>query len=321
MRGLVVLVLSLVATLAQAQQQTVWRMQTEYPASAMPGEGIARFAEAVARRSGDRLRIEPSYDAKLGIKSAEMPKAIREGAVEAGDAFGGALGGIDPVFSLSSLPFVTPSITDAKRLAARARPLYERAFAAQGQRLLYTTPWPPSGLWLKAPVTSVASLRALSVRTYDPTSTSVLERAGAKAFNISFADAQARVKDGSVNAVLSSGDGGAGRKLWEQLPHFAEINYAVPLSFATVSLKAYEALDPAARKAVDDAAAETEARQWEAIATRLDANYRRMRENGVTIQTEIDPAIMSALREAAAGAVAAWREKAGPSVAGVLEGR
>ena len=113
---------------ASAQAQTVWRMPTEYPANAMPGEGIATFAASVAKRADGRLAIEPVYDAKL--KSADVPKALAEGKAEAGDAFGGSLGGLDPVFALSSLPFVIGSIEDAKRLALAARPAYEQAFAA-----------------------------------------------------------------------------------------------------------------------------------------------------------------------------------------------
>lgn len=304
---------------ADARPTAVWRMPTEYPATAMPGEGISVFAAALATKSGGRLTVEPSFDAKLGIRSAGMAKAIREGAVEAGDAFGGALAGLDPVFGLSSLPFVSPSLEEARRLADLARPLYEQAFARQGLKLLYVTPWPPSGLWTKEPLVSVERLRSLAVRTYDATSTAVLSRAGARAFNISFADAEARLKDGSINAVLSSGDGGAGRRLWERLPHFAAVNYAVPLSFAAANLAAYEALDPDLRRAVDEAARETEARQWAAIETRLAENYTRMRANGVAILTAIDPAVASALREAAGEAVAEWRRAAGPEAERVLD--
>jgi len=47
---------------------------------------------------------------------------------------------------------------------------------------------------------------------------------------------------GEIDAVLSSGDGGAGRKLWDHLPHFSEINYAIPLSFTTVNLDKWKAL-------------------------------------------------------------------------------
>ncbi len=66
-------------------------------------------------------------------------------------------------------------------------------------------------------------LRVLSVRAYDETSAEVMRAAGAKAQILSFADAMPRLKDGSVNAALSSGDGGAGRRLWGYLPNFTAI--------------------------------------------------------------------------------------------------
>ena len=58
----------------------------------------------------------------------------------------------------------------------------------------------------------------------------------------SFADVLPRIVDGSIEAVLSSGDGGAGRKLWDYLPYFTEIGYAMPLSFGKLSQPLYDGL-------------------------------------------------------------------------------
>ena len=60
---------------------------------------------------------------------------------------GGTLGEEDPVFLLSSLPFVTPTMEDARALYEHAQPLYEQLFAERKQKLLYAVPWPPSGIW------------------------------------------------------------------------------------------------------------------------------------------------------------------------------
>jgi hypothetical protein len=43
---------------------------------------------------------------------------------------------------------------------------------------------------------------------------------------------------GELDAVLSSGDAGAGAELWAILPHFTEVNHAMPLSIATIDLAA-----------------------------------------------------------------------------------
>src|SRR5476651_1232598 len=82
-----------------------WTMATEYPASTVSGEGIAFFATRVVEESQGHLTVMPSYDAALGLKSAEIVAAIRDKKLDAGCAFGGALGKIDPLFLLSSLPF------------------------------------------------------------------------------------------------------------------------------------------------------------------------------------------------------------------------
>ena len=67
MRLVWTLCLMLLATPTAAQN--AWEMPTEYPASAIPGEGLATFARLVNEKSGDRLVIRPSYDAAKGVKS------------------------------------------------------------------------------------------------------------------------------------------------------------------------------------------------------------------------------------------------------------
>ncbi len=296
----------------------VWRMPTEYPASTMPGEGLATFVRLVAERSDGRLAVQPSYDAAAGLRSGAMIGAVADGTVEAADAFTGPLAAVDPLFGLSSLPFLATSVAQARRLADIARPAYARALAAQGQRLLYVTPWAPSGIWSRHALARLDDLRGLRIRTYDSTSTAVLAGAGAQPVNLSQADAIPQVKAGTVDAMLSSGDGGVGRRLWEQLPHFTAVQYAMPISIAVVSARAYDALPAALRETVDAAAAETEARQWTAIRTRLDENVARMRRNGVVIADPPAPAIAEALARAGEAARAEWVRRTGPEGARIL---
>jgi len=124
---------------------------------------------------------------------------------------------------------------------------------------------------------------------------------------------------GSINAVLSSGDGGAGRKLWEYLPCFSEITYSLPLSIASVNQAAYDGLSPETRAAVDAASRQTESELWLALSTRLEENYQRMRQNGVAIDSNPEPSIVAALRTGAAAAQRAWCTRSGPVCAEILD--
>jgi TRAP-type C4-dicarboxylate transport system substrate-binding protein len=295
-----------------AHAQAVWDMPTEYPQTAMPGLGLTTFAKHVAESSAGKLQIKPSFDAAGGIKSAGMLAAIAEGKVQAGDAFAGALEAEDAIFALPSLPFLVTSIADAKRLADLARPHLAAALQKKGQRLLYLTPWPPTGIWSKTPLKTPGDLADLSIRTYDKVSSEVFAGIGAKAAWMNFADAMPKLADGSINAVLSSGDGGAGRKLWDYLPFFTAITYSLPLSIASLNQTVYDGLSPDLRAVVDAAGRQTEAELWLALSTRLQENYQRMRENKVTIDDTPAPAVIAALQSAAVVAQRAWCTRSGP---------
>ncbi len=309
-RVLCVLLLVVAPVWAQPRE---WTLATEYPATSMVGEGLQHFAETIGRTSGGRIAAKPSFDAALGVKSAGMPAAVASGKITVGDAFGGGLGALHPVFLLPSLPFLATSTDEARRLYDAARPTYEQVFADKGQKLLYATPWPASGIWAKKPIVQPDDIRGLAIRVYDATGIGVLRAVGAAPENLSFADTMPRLKEGSVAAVLSSGDGGAGRRLWEYLPHFSEIAYAVPLSFTTINLDTWNSLPPDLQRAVSEAAASTEERQWRTVRTRLDENYARMRANGVTITTTISPALRKSFADAARNAVEAWQNSVGPT--------
>jgi TRAP-type C4-dicarboxylate transport system substrate-binding protein len=312
--------LALGATRPARAQTAAWTMATEYPASTVSGEGIAFFARLLATESSGQITITPSYDAALGLKSAEIVAAVRDGHLAAGCAFGGALGGVDPLFLLSSLPFETTREEEARRLLEKARALYAGAFSKQNQRLLYATPWPASGLWARKRIATPADLAGLKLRVYDATGVAVFAAAGAQPVNLSFADTMPRLLDGSIEAVLSSGDGGAGRKLWEHLPYFSEISYALPLSFATLATAKYAPLPIDQKAGIDGAAAATQAGQWTRLDKRVEENRDRLRANHVTITplSEVDPALIAALKSAASSAVAAWKHTTGPEAAALL---
>jgi TRAP-type C4-dicarboxylate transport system substrate-binding protein len=319
LRAAPVLLAAAMLLAVSAQAATTLEMATEYPATSMPGLGLSTFAEQVREKSDGSVIVQTSYDAAKGYKSADMVDAVQSRKIDAGDAFAGGLANKYPIFGISSLPFLADSLDKARALRDASRPAYERFLAAHGQKLLYTTPWPPSGIWSKSPIKTVADLKALSIRTYDDVSQTTMTRAGAKALNISFADAMPRIAAGDVNAVLSSGDGGAGRKLWQYLPYFTEVNYAMPLSVATMNLQAYESLDAAGRRAIDQAAAATEAAQWKRMEGRLEENRANMKQNGVIIESAVPPEVQQVLKTASENALSEWLARTGADGKAILD--
>ena len=312
-------VASIAQSVAPAAAQTTLELINEYPATSITGEADTAFAEAVKRKTDGKVVIRLVPNAETKLRTSEQLKAVTEGKFAMATSFGGALGADSPVFLMSSLPFITPTVRDQRALYEASKTQYEQLFAERGQKLLYAVPWPASGIWSAAPLTSADTLKALKIRTYDKTSTEVLARVAASATLISFNDLNAKLESGELNAVLSSGDGGAGRGLWKYLRHFSAVSYAAPLSFTSISLDAWGKLDDAARAAFEEAAREVYERQWTALDTRVAQNYARMRENGVTIDENPPAAVMDALRDAGAGVVVQWLASTTPAVRNAIE--
>jgi TRAP-type C4-dicarboxylate transport system substrate-binding protein len=297
---------SLSAFARPAAAQVSLDLINEYPANSITGEADLFFADAVKRKTDGRVIIHPIAGGKSGLRTRDQLKAVTDGKFAMATSFGGALGEESPLFLLSSLPFVAPTDAESRKLYEVAHPLYERLFAERQQKLLYVVPWPPSGIWSATPLTGTDVLKSLKIRTYDKTSTEVLAKVASSATLVSFNDLTAKLEAGEINAVLSSGDGGAGRQLWKYLRHFSAVGYAAPLSFGAISMQAWSSLDDAAHGALEEAGRETSAHQWAALASRLDTNYARMRENGVTIDDHPPADVMAALRGAARETVAQW---------------
>jgi TRAP-type C4-dicarboxylate transport system substrate-binding protein len=317
-RAILVLAL-LVLSAAPAMAQVNWRMTTEYPENNISGIGLTTFADRVAARTNGFVTVTNAFDNQLKISSGEMPRAAMDGRIAGGDAFAGALSGLDPVLGLSTLPFLVQSVDIAHAVNARARPLYEQALAAHGLKLLYLTIWPATGLWSDRLLSGADDLPKLNLRAYDANSSEVMKAAGANAQFLPMDKALAGLREHQLNAFLTSGDGGAGRKLWDLLPYFTAINYAMPVSIAFVRTEAFAALPEPMQREVLAAAAETEQSQLALLAHRTTENYARMRDNGVKIAEPAPASLVTALRTAATGTIIAWEAQAGADAAAIVE--
>ncbi|MBV6305620.1 TRAP transporter substrate-binding protein [Candidimonas humi] len=293
---------------AQAQQTTL-QLINEYPSTSITAAADLQFAAAVGKQSKGRIEIETLQEKNDPYKGVAQVTAVTEGKTQMGTLFGGILGGKDSLFLLSSLPFAARDFKQAKALYTCAEPALQEHVKALGAHLLYVTPWPPSGIWSVRPLKSVDDVKALKIRTYDATSKSVFERLGAQSVALPYSALAAKLAAGDVNAVLTSGDGGAGRKLWDHLPNFTAVSYSIPLSYTIINAEAWNKLGKDDQAILTSAAQQVAAASWAGVEQRIAANYARMREHKMTLDTTPPEAIMAALKQAGADETKAWLEK------------
>ncbi len=300
-------------------QSVSWDMANEYNATSIHAEGDVVFAETLAELTGGEIAVTHHFGGSIGFKSQDQFDAVADGALPIADTYVGPLGGIDPMFLLPSLPFLAKTPAEARRLFEIAKDDYDAVFEGANQKLLYASPWPPSGIWASRPVDSVEALANLKIRTYDANGTITLAAAGAAPIQLSWADVVPQLSAGGIEAVLTSAEGGVNAKFWEHVSHFTEVNYAMPLNMVHINNDTWSDLSDAQREAVLAAAEAAENYVWRAVEGRVAENYAEMQENGMTIVTGVEASYLDALNAAGEEARADWLEKTGDRGAAILE--
>ena len=300
-------------------QEISWDLANEYGRSSIVGVGDEAFIKAVDELSGGSIKITAHYDGSIGYKSVDQFDAVGDGAIQIADTVMGAVAGIEPIFLLSSLPFIAGSAADAKLLFEVARPEYEAVLEKHNQVLLWATPWPPSGIWANGPVTSREELAELKIRAWDPSGVQTMSNAGANAVQISWADTVPQLASGAINAVLTSADGGVSVKFWEFLTNFTAVNYSMGLNMTHMNKDVFDNLTDEQQQIMLDAARIASNAAWAELGKRVEKNYEDMRANNVTITESVSPEFRAALVEAGEAVYMNWLEKTGETGQALLD--
>lgn len=311
---------ALAALISTATAQTYsWDLANEYGEATIMGQADKVFIEAVQEASGGDMKITGHYGGSIGYKSVDQFDAVGDGALDMADTVATSLSGIEPLFLLSSLPFIAGTNADAKLLWEVARPHYEAVFEKHNQVLLWATPWPPSGIWANKPITSQADMADLRIRGWDASGVKTLSNAGSTAIQISWADTVPQLAAGSINSVLTSADGGASSKFWEFLNHFTAVNYSMALNMTHMNKDIYDALTPEQQKIIRDAADKASEAAWADLENRVAQNFKDMGDNGVTIVTDVPAEFLEFLKVAGQDVYDDWLKSVGPDGQTILD--
>lgn len=291
---------------------------SEYGTNSINTKADVFYRDRVAELSEGRLKIHLHPGAALGYRERDHFQVVGRGAAPIATTVSGTLAGFDPLFLLSSLPFLARDFDDAQLLLDIAMPHYKAFFEQHNQILLHAGWVDPSGIWAAKPMTSLTDLQQLKIRTYDATGTRLLQQVGAAPLVISWADLVPQLATGGVSAVLTGADGGASIRLWDYTKVFTQINYAMPLTFVHMNRDAYLALPEDLRAVLQQAAQDTQAWRKHQIAANLQAKYQQLRDNGMQVIEAPAPALAEALGQANQPVVRAWESQVGERASDIL---
>jgi TRAP-type C4-dicarboxylate transport system substrate-binding protein len=299
-----------------ASAQTKWDMPTPYPDGNFHTKNVIQFAADVDKATNGSLKIAVHSAGSL-IKHAEIKRSVRQGTAPIGEILESLASNEAAVYGLDSVPFLTTGYDSAKKLYAAQRPFLEKQLASEGLMLLYSTPWPPQGLYAKREIKSVDDLKGLKFRTYNAMIGRIAALAGAVPTQIEVPDLPTAFATGRVDVMITSASTGVDTKAQDYLTHYIDTQAWQPRNIVFVNKDAFGKLTPAEQKAVTDAAKVAEERGWKASIEEMTIKTKALKDAGIIVLPP-SPALKAGLGKIGAAITAEWEKSAGADGAAML---
>lgn len=314
------LALSVAATLSysvSSQAAEQWDMALAYPASSYQTQMAESFAREVGEKTAGQLAIATHPNGSL-FGGGEIFSAVRRGLAPIGERIISALGNEDPLFEVDALPFVASSFDASWKLYQASKPRLEEVLDKKGLKLLYCIPWPPQGLYMKKPISSIDDMKGVRFRTYNPMTNKLAAMMGAAPTQVEVAEVAQAFATGVADSMLSSAATGIDTKLWEYVGYWYDVKAWLPKNMVFVNKKVWDKLPADTQATVLQAAADTEKAGWDK-ARQLTAQYQQeLQTNGMQVVAP-SPELEQGFEHIGKELLDDWLKRSGPEGQAVID--
>ena len=294
---------------AAAVAQTKWDLPAAYPATNYHTENLVQFANDVEKATGGKLKITVHPNASL-FKANEIKRAVQGGQAQIGEILLVNFENENPIYGVDGIPFLATSYAESQKLAAAQKPVLDKLLAAQGMMLLYTVPWPPQGIYVKKPISSVVDMRGLKWRAYSPATAKIAELIGAQPVTVQAAELSQALATGIVESYMSSLSTGYDTKTYESIKYWYDTQAWLPKNAVIMNKAAFDALDKPTQAAVLKAGADAGARGFKLSQEKNDWYKKELTAKGMQLLPP-PPKLAADLRQVGTVMLADWEKKAG----------
>ena len=305
---------ALCGTAAMAEK---WDMPMAYADSNYHSQTGKQFAACVTTATGGEIEITVHAGGSL-FKGNEIKRAVQTGQVPIGERLLSAHQNENAVFGVDSIPFLATTFEDSAKLWNAARTTYERILEEQNLVLLYSTPWPPQGLYFKKEVNSTDDMKGIKFRSYNSATARLAELTGMLPVQIEAAEISQAFATGVAESMISSGATGYDRKVWEHLTHFYEVDAWMPRNHVFVNKGTWDGVSDANKNAIRGCAdLAAYAGHWRAVHyTQFTLNG--LRAGGMTVGPAGDT-LVNQLNDVGKTMAAEWTDAAGDDGAAIIK--
>lgn len=295
-----------------------WEMSLPWSVQEFHTKNAMRFADAVYKETSGRLKINVHPGAVLGLKGPGSMRALEEGLVQMAEMPAFQQVGAEPLLGLESLPFLVEDQTELRALYDILRPRINRLFAEHNLKVIYIVPWPNQNIYTKTPVSGLADLKGVKIRTYDKNTSELMTRLGLVPIQMPSQDVVPALASGVVDAVMTSTTTGAAQKYWEFLNYIYRTNHLWISNIMAVNLQSWNALEPDVREKIEAIAARLEPEFWRISAADDAIKLALLEKNGI-ITVKPSEKLLAEMRAAAEPMWQKFADDVGPEAGEVLE--
>ena len=283
--------------LASAQERVI-KFGLASPDTHPAAAGMKKFAEAVAAKSGGKMKVNLFFNSALG-GDQQVLSAIKGGTVEMSVMNSGILASEAKELAIFDFPFLfanekeSDAIVDGPVGKKMHKLLEEKgiiglSYWELGYRHITNS---------KRPLHTVADIEGLKLRVIpNPINVAWVKALGANPTPMPFPEVYGGLEQKAIDGQENPIGVIAANKFWEVQKHLALTNHQYNPQSVIFSKKVWDTLSAAEKKILDDSADEAAKGQREAARAAVAGNLELLKKNGMAV-TVFPPAEVAKLRE------------------------
>lgn len=223
---------------------------------------VPLLVDGVARDSGGRVKVNLQSWPQMNVSGPDVIRLVRSGQVEIGAVALGVVSGDVPLLDVVDLAGLNPTLEQAKAVSDAIRTDLNVRLEKIGVRLVGLYPFAAQVFFCRRPVSGIADLKGLKIRTNGPSVIDFVGAFGAQGVAVAFPEVYGALERGAIDCAIT-GTGTGNSVKWYEV---AKYMYALPSTWSIggyfANLKWWSGLSPDVRGFLDARMRLVEEAQW-----------------------------------------------------------
>lgn len=222
------------------------------------------WTEELPAVSGGKLKGEIRDFNELSITGFEILRMLRSGTVDMAHGVLGYFGTDSAVIEGVDLAGVTQTSEETREAVQIYRETLEQEFRDKwGAELLMVYSFPSQIFWCTKPVTSLADLQGMKVRTFNVSSADLMRHLGATTLNVPFAELIPALERGVADCAITGSLPVYVTKMWQVTKHVYNLRLGWGVAFLAANEDTWDGLNEETKNLLRAEFAKLEDKLWE----------------------------------------------------------